>query len=346
MPGIKNEHHRNLPELGGEGLPLSDFQSYFETLKHLLNEGFKKESSKILGQINLRYLQPFTSAIRSGKKIRGVLCLMMTQLLGGNPLDAISRAIAIELIHAATLIHDDFVDQDILRRNRPATWTLEGSRRAVLIGDVIVASAIRMMSEISRADGLAISRAIVELSQGALDEPLDPIWLARDIDSKKFGRDLYKKIIHQKTAVLFGTACYVGALAAEANNEIRDVSYRYGLRIGEAYQLADDIKDLKIYLSNRFITPNQMVRVAPALLHFDGMQPGMIIDLLKGEGRLLTQSDVDSFQTVVMLMEKEIEWQVNDAASEVDNNAFSNNGTRPLLQSAPREIINMFNHHN
>ncbi len=342
---MKNNHHGDFPRPRGEGLVMSDFQSCFQTLKLLLNEGFKKQSSEILGQISLRYLQPFASAIRSGKKIRGVLCLMMTQLLGRNPSDAVSRAIAIELIHAATLIHDDFVDQDILRRNRPATWTLEGSRRAVLIGDVIVASAIRMMSELSREDGLAVSRAIVELSEGALDEPLDPVWLARDIDSKKFDRDVYKRIIHQKTAVLFGTACYIGALAAEANHTLRDVSYRYGLRIGEAYQLADDIKDLKTYLSNRFVTPNQMVRVAPAFLHFDGMQPRMIIDLLRGEGRPLTQSDIDSFQTVVMLMEKEIERQVNDAAFEVENNAFPNNGTRQLLQSAPREIIKMFNHH-
>jgi hypothetical protein len=88
-----------------------------------------------------------------------------------------------------------------------------------------------------------------------------------------------------------------------------------------------------------------MVSVAPAFLHFDGMQPRMIVDLLRGEGRPLTQSNIDSFQTVVMLMEKEIERQVNDAVFEAGNNAFPSNGTRELLQSAPREIIKMFNHH-
>lgn len=321
---------------------MSDFELYFRRLKLLLDEAFKEESSKILREISIRHVQPFISAIESGKKIRGVLCLMMTELLGGTPDSAIFRAIAIELIQAATLIHDDFVDQDVLRRNRPATWTLEGSRRAVLIGDVIVASAIRMMNELSRADGLAISHAIVEVSKGALDEPLEPIILASDIDCKRIDRHAYRKIIHLKTAVLFGTACYLGALAANTNPELKDISYQYGLRIGEAYQMADDVKDLKTYLSRESITPNQMVSLAPAFLHFNGMHPQTIVDVLKGDGRQLTRSEVDALNTMIMLMEKEIEQRISGAGSEAE--AFPNSADRSLLQMAPREIIRMFNH--
>ena len=98
-------------------------------------------------------------ALTGGKKLRGILLGMIAEILGGDWDWALPRAVAVELIQAATLIHDDYVDQDRIRRHLPAVWTLAGARRAVLMGDVIFASAIRMMSEIGPDDGRILSRA-------------------------------------------------------------------------------------------------------------------------------------------------------------------------------------------
>ncbi len=158
---------------------------------------------------------------------------MVSESLGGALESAVPRAISVEMIQAATLIHDDFVDQDTIRRGGPATWTVEGARRAVLIGDVIFASAIEMMSDLSREDGAAVSHAIAQVSRGALHEPLDPLALAAQIESGRVDEQLYEKVIRLKTAILFGTACQLGAIAANSNAELRETLYRYGLRLAK-----------------------------------------------------------------------------------------------------------------
>ncbi len=323
---------------------VSDFSSYTGRVKPLLDQAFKRELLRIVGDIGLRNIHPFMSSIGSGKKIRGALCCMICESLGGQLQAAISRAVAIELIQAATLIHDDFVDQDVVRRSRPAIWTLEGSRRAVLIGDVIFSSAITMMNDLSRVDGLAISHAISEVSNGALHEPLDPRSVAMEIEFDGLHRNTYERIISLKTAVLFGTACCLGALAAQKNGKLRKIFYQYGLRIGEAYQIADDVEEVKAYLLKQTISPNQLVSLAPAFLRFDGgISRQNITDLLKGSGRRLTKGESDSFSVTASLMEKEIEERIGSAALAIQR-VFPNNDMLHVLRSAPKEIIRMFNH--
>ena len=113
-------------------------------------------------------------SLQAARESEGPLSAWSHRPLGARWIDALPRAVALELIQTATLIHDDFVDQHEQRRNLPALWTLEGARKAVLLGDVIFASAIQLMSELGREDGLIISNAIAEVSRGAYQEPLDP----------------------------------------------------------------------------------------------------------------------------------------------------------------------------
>ncbi|HUJ89689.1 MAG TPA: polyprenyl synthetase family protein [Syntrophorhabdales bacterium] len=281
------------------------------------------------------------ASLEAGKKIRGGLTCMVSESMGGALESAVHRAISVEMIQAATLIHDDFVDQDTIRRGGPATWTVEGARRAVLIGDVIFASAIKMMSDLSREDGTAVSHAIAQVSRGALYEPLDPLVLAAQIESGRVDEQLYEKVIRLKTAILFGTACHLGAIAANSNAELRERFYRYGLHIGEAYQIADDVQDIKTHLSSRSIHPEQMVALTPAFLHFTSEMRPRIPDLLKRRSTDLNRSALEFFSAAAEMMEHEIEHRLQSAESEIEHAPDSQyNG---LLRSAPRDIIRMFN---
>ncbi len=318
------------------------FQDYWQTRKPMLEDALKRALSGLLGDVTLNDKASLIALLEAGKKIRGCLTCMISEALGGALEPAVPRAISVELIQAATLIHDDYVDQDTVRRGRPAAWTVEGARRAVLIGDVIFASAIQIMSDLSREDGSAVSHAIAQVSKGALHEPLDPLALAEEIESGRLTDDLYEKIIRLKTGVLFGTACHLGAIAASASNELREAAYRYGLRIGEAYQIADDVQDVKEHLSKRSIRPEQMMPLTPAFLHFAGEIRPHVIGILKRESSDLHGHLLEYFCVSAERMESEIKHRLQSATSIIEKD-FPHNGYTRLARNAPRDIIRMFN---
>ena len=318
----------------------ASFQEYWAACKPGLDDAFRKQISFLLGNISLKETAALMATLGEGKKIRGCLTCLFSDALGGGPEDTIPRAISVELIQAATLIHDDFVDQDTTRRNKPAAWTLEGARRAVLIGDVIFATAIQMAEDLGREDGLAVSRAIARVSRGALHEPLDPLSLAAEIESGRMDKKLYERIIHLKTGILFGTACHLGALAAKADGRLGEISFQYGLRIGEAYQVADDLKEVEYCLEQGSIPPGKMAALAPALLYFvDELRPWVLAHL-KGKG---PDAAAEEFLRVAAnLMKGEIELRLQKGIGEISEN-FPENEYRAVVLRAPRDLIRMFN---
>jgi geranylgeranyl pyrophosphate synthase len=321
---------------------LTSFQEYWQTRRPLVDDALNKALSGLLDGIAVSDTAFLVASLEAGKKIRGGLTCLVSEALGGALESALPRAISVEMIQVATLIHDDFVDQDTVRRGRPATWTIEGARRAVLIGDVIFASAIKMMSDLGREDGATVSDAIAQVSRGALHEPLDPAALAGEIESGRVNGRLYEKIIRLKTGILFGAACHLGAIAAGADDKLKDASFRYGLRIGEAYQIADDVQEVRAHLSSRTVHPEQMAALAPALLHFVSEIRPYLPDLLKGKSKDLDHSVLKFFSTAAESMEREIEHRLQSAVSEIEEH-FPDNGYSELLRSTPRDIIRMFN---
>jgi hypothetical protein len=318
------------------------FEDYLGILKQRMDDAFGKALSTLLENAPMENTASLMEILQAGKKIRGCLSCMVSEALGGTLEAAIPRAVAVELIQAATLIHDDFVDQDTLRRNKPAAWTLEGARRAVLIGDVIFATAIKMMNDLGWEDGLAVSHAIAQVAKGALHEPLAPLDVIREIESHSLDGQWYDKIIHLKTGILFGTACRLGAIAANADVGTREISYRYGLRIGEAYQIADDMKEMNHHLLTRSIRPGQLAPLVPAFLHFaDGMGPH-ILKVLRGESPEVDDPVWEFFGRAVMLMEKAIEDRLKSAVSEIQED-FATGQYRKLVRKAPWDLIRLFN---
>jgi hypothetical protein len=316
------------------------FEAYLGARRDQLDDALGKAFSLLFEHVEAKDTATLMLILEAGKKLRGCLSCLVSDALGGHPGAAIPAAVAVEMVQAATLIHDDYVDQDTVRRGKPAVWTLEGARRAVLIGDLVFASAIAMMSDLGREQGSTISHAIAHVSKGALHEPLDPLVLAGRIESGCVNGQLYKKIIHLKTGVLFGAACRLGAIAAGAGNRFADISYRYGLRVGETYQVADDLMEIKEHLSSRIISPEQMAPLAPAFLHFSTDSRPRICSLLKGENMDLKGGRLELFSATAKSMEEEVEAGMQSAASEIVAN-FPENGYRGLAGEAPETIIRL-----
>ncbi len=318
------------------------FKGYMETLKPRLDKAFDRQISLFLDHMPLNEADLLKTALEAGKKIRGCLLCLISDTLGGSTESAVARAVAVELIQAASLIHDDIVDRDTMRRRLPAAWTLEGTRRAVLLGDVIFAAAIGMASELGREDGLVVSRAIADISRGAFHEPLDPLAVTRSLGSYALDHTLYEKIIHLKTAALFGAASRLGAIGAEAEDALREKAYRYGSRIGEAYQIADDLQEIRQHLSTRSLRPEQLAVLVPVLLRFaKGIRPH-IAPLLRTGSTLLEEDVLACFRAAEAPMEDEIERRLKLAVSELDGH-FPQNAYGMLVRRAPWDLIGMFN---
>lgn len=319
----------------------SGFQDYAKVVKPLLEADFAGQLAGLLGDAG-----PFQSycspkVFTGGKRIRGTLVCLVNAALGGALEDALPRAIALELIQTATLIHDDFVDQHERRRDFPALWTLEGSRKAVLLGDVIFASAIQRMSELGRKDCLIISNAIAEISRGAYQEPLNTCSLLERLETDS-DMAFYEKIIYLKTGVLFAAACQLGALAAKADEKLTQAYRYYGLNLGEAYQIADDLQEVKQCLLNSSITEGDLPSFFPAFLFFNRDIRPHAIEVLKQHPTDLKAEFLDLLQLTADMMKTEIERRLRSAVNHIEG-CLPDNGYGKIMLSAPWDIIRMFN---
>lgn len=317
------------------------FHDYWERLKPRLDHAFEGQLSIFLESTSINDAAPLRATLEGGKKIRGCLLCMVCHTLGGVLESAIPRAVAVELIQTATLIHDDFVDQDTVRRNSPATWTLAGARRAVLLGDVIFARAIKMMNDLSREDGMVIAHAIAQVSRGAFYEARNPISLIGEIESNRLNGELYEKIIRLKTGTLFAAACQLGSIAADAPAELSQRFHRYGSRIGEAYQIADDLQEVKHHIYARSIRPDQIAVLTPMFLYFVKEMRPYLPRLLEGQGLDLGGALLEYFRVAERLMEGEIERRLLSAVAEIED--LQSNEYSELARTAPWDLIGMIN---
>jgi geranylgeranyl pyrophosphate synthase len=317
------------------------FQDYAENLRPALDDAITGHLGQLLGDTRLHHPVEETQFLTGGKKVRGSLLCLVAAALGGTLADALPRAVAVELIQAASLIHDDFVDQHRIRRGLPALWTLAGARRAVLLGDVIFSSAIYLMSELGREDCQVVSRAIAEVSRGAYQEPLDPSALLEDIAAGRLDAALYEKINYLKTGVLFGAACELGALAATADEGRQQAWRRYGLQIGEAYQIADDLQEIDHHLDTRTITARELTALAPALLSFATESRPYLCEALGRESVELRGGLAELFQAAAAAMHAEKERHLRAAVSEIAGD-LPDSGLCRLVQQAPWDLLSMF----
>jgi geranylgeranyl diphosphate synthase, type I len=179
---------------------------------------------------------------RGGKRLRPALCLMACESVGAPPEHALAGALAVELVHNASLIHDDIEDGDERRRHRPAVWALWGTSHGVNVGDgmlslahlaMLEASAGRGTSVAARA-GAALSRACVELFEG---QYLDHEYQTR----KSVSVPQYLTMVDRKTGALFGCAAELGGLLGGADGGVVRRLGQFGRTLGRAFQMQDDL---------------------------------------------------------------------------------------------------------
>jgi geranylgeranyl diphosphate synthase, type I len=191
-------------------------------------------------------LDPIRHVVAAGgKRLRPILCLLATEAAGGDADDAIGTAVGLEYLHTFTLVHDDVMDNDLLRRGQPTVHALWGGPLAITAGDGLYALA--MAALLDPANGEASTRTRIALRAADVcfalcaGQTRDILFEARS----EVTPEEYHTMIHQKTAVLMGLATEAGAIIAGAGEEaIRDL-HEYGERLGLAFQVKDDLLDLE-----------------------------------------------------------------------------------------------------
>lgn len=175
----------------------------------------------------------------TGKQVRPILTALIAGMLRGDtpPQQSIDAAVLLELIHTATLIHDDVIDEAKTRRGRPTLGVLYDNRVAVLMGDFILSSALVGAIALSDLRIMGIVSAIGrELTEGEIRQ-------FETAEGVILDEATYYDIIFQKTAVLFRSCAEVAAITTEASTEDYDRAARIGTALGMAFQIRDDIFD-------------------------------------------------------------------------------------------------------
>jgi len=172
-----------------------------------------------------------------GKRFRPILVLLTSRLAGQWEPRASKAATIVELLHTATLIHDDVVDRSMLRRGAWTVNALWKNKVSVLMGDYLFAQAFQTMLELRSLEVIeVISRAARRMSQGELLQ----VERSRDF---RMEESTYFRLIADKTAALIGASCELGALASHQTAEQRKALRDFGENLGIAFQIRDDLLD-------------------------------------------------------------------------------------------------------
>ena len=186
-----------------------------------------------------RYVSSITDYILShrGKQLRPLLVLLSAGLFGPISERTYMGASLVEMIHTASLIHDDVVDEAYVRRNAPSVNALWHSRTAVLIGDFIFARSYHTCLQRQGWDMLTeVTRSIHEVSEGELIQ-------TEQSEKLEMTEEIYYDIIYKKTAALRGACAATGAISVGADPEQVDRLRQFGNHLGIAFQIKDDILD-------------------------------------------------------------------------------------------------------
>ena len=173
-----------------------------------------------------------------GKRLRPALSLLSAGATGKITGAHVDLAVILELIHIATLVHDDIMDGAELRRDQPTANAKWGNAITVLLGDCLFAHALRLSTHFSNSE---ISRRIADAAAEVCSGEI--IQTQRRFDLKLSTGD-YFHIIEMKTAALFSVACELGAALNEADRSVIGALKTFGTKLGVAYQIYDDILDL------------------------------------------------------------------------------------------------------
>ncbi len=172
-----------------------------------------------------------------GKRLRPMLLLLAAGALGHRGPDAHQLAAVVEFIHTSTLLHDDVVDESDLRRGRKTANAVWGNAASVLVGDFLYSRSFQLMVELERMD---VQKILADTTNMIAEGEVLQLLHVRNPDTDEAA---YLRVIERKTAILFAAATRLGALLAGADAATQQALHDYGLRLGYAFQIADDVLD-------------------------------------------------------------------------------------------------------
>ena len=245
-----------------------------------------------------------------GKRVRPALLLLIADLLGVRNSEAITYGAVVELIHTATLIHDDIIDDADIRRGQPTVNHRWGNSRTVLLGDWVFSSAMKLALSHGRIEAVdELCDATLRMTEGEL--------LALDrLGAIELSREEYFSIIFRKTANLFASACTLPCLIANPSPQVKASARKYGESLGLCFQLVDDLLDytareselgkpvlsdlkegrltLPLLLALPRVKDKQRSLVAQVLEDraFNRVSPNQILEIVNSEGTLEETRDV------------------------------------------------------
>ncbi len=174
----------------------------------------------------------------TGKFLRPILTLACSKLNGKSPKEALRLAVSVELIHTATLVHDDIIDESAFRRNQPTVHSRWGRELSIVSGDYLYAKAFMILASF---EDPKISQAFAACAHIMCEGEMKQIEKRKDFG---LGEEEYLRIIHKKTAALFQAACMGGAYLSGLALPTVEKLGRYGYALGMAFQIVDDCLDL------------------------------------------------------------------------------------------------------
>ena len=208
-------------------------------------EVVREDLAKVEDKLSVVSKVDFTSlselldySLRSdGKRIRPILTLLSSKFYDYNNDHIVTMAAAVEIMHTATLVHDDAIDNSMVRRGQPTVYTLWGEDKAVLLGDYLFAEAGALTAS---TQNLRVVKLFAETLKIITSGELNQSFYAFNLEQ---GRQQYFQRISKKTAALFSMATESGAALSRAPEESIQVLIEYGHNLGIAFQIVDDILD-------------------------------------------------------------------------------------------------------
>ena len=223
-----------------ELLPQASARRIFDLIKgelSLVEAEFERQASSNIQVIN--YLGEYLRA-SGGKRVRPALLILSNYSIGGegSSESSVRLATVMEMLHTATLVHDDIIDNADVRRNRKSINARFGNQTAVLMGDWLYMSAFQTAL---RERSLEILDILTHLTRKMTEGELIQMTM---IGSLSITKDDYFDILRRKTAYLFSACCEIGGILGGAD-QVQQIALRnYGMELGVAFQLSDDILDL------------------------------------------------------------------------------------------------------
>jgi len=216
---------------------LTDFK---EDLKDYVIRIEKAIAEEIAQYKNSSFYKPLSYAVEGGKRIRPLILVLAaesTSKKGGNPYPA---AVAVELLHTESLIHDDVIDRESFRRGKPAFHVKYGEQVAILSADFMFAVVVDILTRYGKPQILReIASSVLEMCEGEIVD------FKMQMGQDNFSWETYINLIEKKTASLFSAAARIGAIIGEGEDwEIKTLS-DFGRLFGVSYQIKDDLLDLR-----------------------------------------------------------------------------------------------------